>query len=77
MWPAHNQKHCLCAQSFWAFSEKKLGYSGVATYVKDEWSPVSVEVDSLGTLDAGLNGEGRCAASLCPLQGSTRKNEQQ
>lgn len=46
-------------QSFWAFSQKKLGYSGVATFVRDQWSPVAVELDSLGSFDAELNGEGR------------------
>ena len=49
----------MCVQSFWTFSQKKLGYSGVATFVRDEWSPLKVELDSLGQLDADLNGEGR------------------
>lgn len=47
------------SQSFWAFSRTKKGYSGVATYCRTGWSPVAVELDSLGTLDTELNGEGR------------------
>ena len=46
-------------QSFWTFSQKKLGYSGVATFVREQWSPLKVELDSLGQIDADLNGEGR------------------
>ena len=59
--PARKYKFwdCKLVQSFWVFSEKKLGYSGVATYVRDAWSPVSVELDRLGTIDTDLNGEGR------------------
>ena len=55
----HTKTPCCCLQSFWAFSQKKMGYSGVATFVRDDWSPVAAEIDCLGSFDADLNGEGR------------------
>ena len=59
--PVLQTERSFVLQSFWTFSHKKRGYSGVATFVRDEWSPISVELDSLGSIDPDLNGEGRCA----------------
>jgi len=49
----------LDVQSFWAFSQTKKGYSGVATFAREAWSPVAVEIDDLGVPGSDLNGEGR------------------
>ncbi len=46
-------------QSFWAFSREKKGYSGVATYVADKYSPIDAQVDCLGSGNADIDREGR------------------
>ncbi|KAK9908864.1 hypothetical protein WJX75_003939 [Coccomyxa subellipsoidea] len=46
-------------ESFWTFSQEKKGYSGVATYVADKYSPVHAQVDCLGTGNADIDREGR------------------
>lgn len=46
-------------ESFWAFSEKKKGYSGVATWCKLSYSARTAEVDCLGTDNDDFWGEGR------------------
>ncbi|CAL8460704.1 g235 [Coccomyxa elongata] len=46
-------------ESFWAFSREKKGYSGVATYVAERYSPIDAQVDCLGTGSADIDREGR------------------
>lgn len=50
-------------ESFWAFCLVKKGYSGVVTYVKEEFSPLDAKADYLGDLerdaDIDLCREGR------------------
>ncbi|CAM6082517.1 unnamed protein product [Calypogeia fissa] len=49
-------------ESFWAFSQAKKGYSGVVTYVKNDFSPLDAAAEKLpGDIDAveGLCREGR------------------
>ncbi|KAH9307218.1 hypothetical protein KI387_035129, partial [Taxus chinensis] len=39
-------------ESFWAFCSVKKGYSGVVTYVKENFSPLDAKADFLGDLDS-------------------------
>eukprot|EP00884_Botryococcus_braunii_P000520 jgi/Botrbrau1/10469/Bobra.0133s0075.1 len=60
--PSKLTKELACIdgfESFWAMSRNKLGYSGVVTYVRKQWSPVGAEADCLGSGDDAIDREGR------------------
>lgn len=38
--------------------------AGTVNYVKDVWSPISAQVDCLGSGDDDIDREGRCASRL-------------
>ncbi|KAK9846503.1 hypothetical protein WJX81_005404 [Elliptochloris bilobata] len=46
-------------ESFWAVSRQKMGYSGVVTYVRERFSPLSAKADCLDGGESDLDREGR------------------
>ena len=52
--------------SYFSFSRKKTGYSGVATYVKSAFMPIKAEEGLAGTLPSSKNPDciGHCQGTV-------------
>lgn len=51
-------------ESFWAFSQAKKGFSGVATFIREEYAPQQAAIDFIERYVGDGKPEGRAVATF-------------